>query len=51
MLLWLWLLWPVRALRHAGQARSPAVIRAGLEAEFDKFTIWPQGASAAPVAG
>ena len=38
-------------LRHAGQARSPAVIRAGLEAEFDKFTIWPQGASAAPVAG
>ena len=33
-------------LRHAGQARSPAGVRAGLEAEFDQFTIWPQGTSA-----
>ena len=31
------------------QAHSPERIRAGLEAEFDKFTIWPQGA--APAAG
>ena len=37
-------------LRHAGAAgaRSPDSIRAGLEAEFDKFTIWPQGAVAPP---
>jgi 2-oxoglutarate ferredoxin oxidoreductase subunit beta len=38
-------------LRHAGQARSPERIRAGLEAEFDKVTIWPHGAAAAPDAG
>jgi 2-oxoglutarate ferredoxin oxidoreductase subunit beta len=30
-------------LRHAGQARTPEMIRAGLEAELDKFTVWPQG--------
>ncbi|HMK70114.1 MAG TPA: thiamine pyrophosphate-dependent enzyme, partial [Xanthobacteraceae bacterium] len=30
-------------LRHAGQQRPLPYIRAGLEAEFDKFTIWPQG--------
>ena len=31
-------------LRHAGALRSPEMIRSGLEAEFDKFTIWPQAA-------
>jgi len=36
------------ALRHAGQLRTPEYIRAGLEAELDKFTVWPQGAE--PVA-
>jgi pyruvate/2-oxoacid:ferredoxin oxidoreductase beta subunit len=30
-------------VRHAGQLRSPELIRNGLEAEFDKVTIWPQG--------
>jgi 2-oxoglutarate ferredoxin oxidoreductase subunit beta len=40
-------------LRHAGQVRSPERVRMGLEAEFDKFTIWPQDstAPAAPDAG
>jgi 2-oxoglutarate ferredoxin oxidoreductase subunit beta len=28
-------------LRHAGQSRTPDYVRAGLEAEFDKFTVWP----------
>jgi 2-oxoglutarate/2-oxoacid ferredoxin oxidoreductase subunit beta len=28
-------------LRHAGQLRTAEYIKAGLEAEFDKFTIWP----------
>jgi 2-oxoglutarate/2-oxoacid ferredoxin oxidoreductase subunit beta len=31
-------------LRKAGQARSPAYIKTGLEAELDKFTVWPQDA-------
>jgi 2-oxoglutarate ferredoxin oxidoreductase subunit beta len=31
-------------LRNAGQPRSTRYIKAGLDAEFDKFTIWPQGA-------
>jgi 2-oxoglutarate ferredoxin oxidoreductase subunit beta len=31
-------------LRDAGQQRSTRYIKAGLEAEFDKFTVWPQGA-------
>jgi 2-oxoglutarate ferredoxin oxidoreductase subunit beta len=31
-------------LRDAGQQRSAKYVKAGLEAEFDKFTIWPQGA-------
>jgi len=31
-------------LRNAGQQRSAKYIKAGLEAEFDKFTVWPQGA-------
>jgi 2-oxoglutarate/2-oxoacid ferredoxin oxidoreductase subunit beta len=29
-------------LRNAGRLRSAQLITAGLEAEFDKFTIWPQ---------
>ncbi|MBL8350866.1 MAG: hypothetical protein JNL87_11175 [Burkholderiaceae bacterium] len=28
-------------LRHAGQLRSPAYIRAGLDRELDKVTVWP----------
>ncbi len=31
-------------LRNAGQQRSTRYIKAGFEAELDKFTIWPQGA-------
>ncbi len=39
-------------LRHAGKTRSPERVRTGLEAAFDKFTIWPQGtAAAAPAPG
>jgi 2-oxoglutarate ferredoxin oxidoreductase subunit beta len=39
-------------LRHAGQVRSAERIRAALETEFDRFTIWPHGAEPAqPVAG
>jgi 2-oxoglutarate/2-oxoacid ferredoxin oxidoreductase subunit beta len=30
-------------LRHSGQLRTPQYVRAGLEAELDKFTVWPQG--------
>jgi len=30
-------------LRNAGQLRTADYIKAGLEAEFDKFTIWPDG--------
>jgi 2-oxoglutarate ferredoxin oxidoreductase subunit beta len=33
-------------LRDAGQQRSARYIKAGLEAEFDKFTVWPQDAGA-----
>ena len=29
-------------LRMSGQLRSSALIKAGLEKEFDKFTVWPQ---------
>jgi 2-oxoglutarate ferredoxin oxidoreductase subunit beta len=28
-------------LRHAGQLRSPEYVRAGLNREFDKYTVWP----------
>jgi 2-oxoglutarate ferredoxin oxidoreductase subunit beta len=28
-------------VRHAGQLRTAQHIRAGLEAEFDKVTVWP----------
>jgi 2-oxoglutarate ferredoxin oxidoreductase subunit beta len=38
------------AVRHAGELRSPELIRRGLEAEFDKFTIWPQGTTTPPQA-
>ena len=34
-------------LRSTGELRTTARIRAGLEAEFDKFTVWPQAAEAA----
>lgn len=30
-------------LRHAGALRSPEYIRAGLNREFDKYTVWPEG--------
>jgi len=29
-------------VRHAGQMRSTELIEKGLNAEFDKFTVWPQ---------
>ncbi|HSH06029.1 MAG TPA: hypothetical protein VLA41_00095, partial [Burkholderiales bacterium] len=29
-------------LRSSTQPRTTAYVKAGLEAEFDKFTIWPQ---------
>lgn len=28
-------------LRHAGQPHTPELVRRGLEAELDRFTIWP----------
>jgi 2-oxoglutarate/2-oxoacid ferredoxin oxidoreductase subunit beta len=31
-------------LRHTGPARTPALVKAGLEKEFDKFTVWPDEA-------
>ncbi len=30
-------------LRRGGQLRSTSFIKKGLEAELDKFTIWPRG--------
>ena len=30
-------------LRHAGQLRSREYIRAGLNRELDKYTVWPEG--------
>lgn len=30
-------------IRHAGMRRTPDLVRVGLEAEFDKFTVWPEG--------
>jgi 2-oxoglutarate ferredoxin oxidoreductase subunit beta len=32
-------------LRRSAQPRTREYIQAGLEAEFDKFTVWPQGSS------
>jgi 2-oxoglutarate ferredoxin oxidoreductase subunit beta len=32
-------------LRNAGQMRTAEQIRAGFEAELDKFTVWPEGSS------
>lgn len=29
--------------RHASEIRTPEQVRRGLDAEFDKFTIWPEG--------
>ena len=34
-------------VRHAGQMRTPEHIRVGLEAELDRFTIWPKDAEPA----
>jgi hypothetical protein len=34
-------------LRHAGQLRSPEYIRAGLNRELDKYTVWPDDESQA----
>jgi len=31
-------------LRRSPQLRTPQLVRAGLEAEFDKFTVWPEHA-------
>ena len=31
-------------LRQSGKLRTPGLIQSGLEAEFDKFTVWPQSA-------
>ena len=33
-------------VRHAGQTRSTELIHQGLDAELDKFTVWPQDADA-----
>jgi 2-oxoglutarate ferredoxin oxidoreductase subunit beta len=30
-------------IRNAGRQRTPEMVRVGLEAEFDKFTVWPEG--------
>ncbi len=37
-------------LRHAGQMRSPEYIRAGLNRELDKYTVWPEDADAGQLA-
>lgn len=34
-------------IRGAGRQRTPEMVRAGLEAEFDKFTVWPENRPAA----
>lgn len=34
-------------IRKAGRQRTPEMVRVGLEAEFDKFTVWPEGAQPA----
>jgi 2-oxoglutarate ferredoxin oxidoreductase subunit beta len=30
-------------LRRNGQMQTPEYVRAGLEAELDKYTVWPEG--------
>jgi len=30
-------------VRGAGRQRTPEMVRSGLESEFDKFTVWPEG--------
>ncbi|MGE5834507.1 MAG: thiamine pyrophosphate-dependent enzyme [Acidobacteriota bacterium] len=37
-------------LRRPTQLRTPASIKAGLDSELDKFTIWPEGERARPAA-
>ena len=37
-------------LRHAGQVRTADYVRSGLEAEFNKFTIWPAAGTPSPSA-
>jgi len=32
----------------SGQLRSSELIKAGLEKEFDKFTVWPERTEARP---
>lgn len=36
-------------LRRSAKARTPEYIGAGLEAEFDKFTVWPEARTQVPV--
>ncbi len=31
-------------LRHNSRLRTAGLVQKGLEAEFDKFTVWPDGA-------
>ena len=31
-------------MKHVGEVRTPEAVRVGLEAEMDKFTIWPDQA-------
>ena len=38
-------------IRGAGAQRPPEMVRTGLEAEFDKFTVWPQEADPKPRQG
>jgi len=38
-------------VRHAGTLHTPAQVRAGLEAELDKYTVWPDEGLASPHAG
>jgi 2-oxoglutarate/2-oxoacid ferredoxin oxidoreductase subunit beta len=30
-------------IRKAGRQRTPEMVQVGLESEFDKFTVWPEG--------
>ncbi|MDH4191789.1 MAG: hypothetical protein OEW21_16495, partial [Betaproteobacteria bacterium] len=37
-------------VRHAGAVHTPGQVRKGLEAELDKYTIWPEEAAPARAA-
>ena len=37
-------------IRGAGQLHTPEQVRAGLESELDKYTVWPEERAAAPPA-